>query len=85
MSFCVYCRYLINYAPFDCFYKLCKFSPMKLIISVLNEFWRAHNVYYAMLFALKHFPGSTILVCIIGVLKGEAHNIGSCNLCTSIY
>lgn len=64
--------YLINYAPFDCVYKLCKFTPVKLVISLLHEVFRANKVHYSILFALKNFPGSYLLVCAFGVLKGSA-------------
>lgn len=64
--------YLVNYAPFDCVYKFCKFTPIKLIISFLKEIHRANKVHQGILFALKNFPGSYVLVCIFGVLKGSA-------------
>lgn len=66
--------YLVNYAPFDFVYKLCKFTPVKLSISLLKEIHRAHGVHLAILFALKNFPGSYFLVCVFGVLKGSASN-----------
>lgn len=64
--------YLVNYAPFDFVFKLCKFTPVKLIVSFLKEIHRAHKVNHAILFALKNFPGSYFLVCVFGVLKGSA-------------
>jgi len=67
----IYCRYLINYAPFDFVYKLCKFSPIKLVISLLKEIQRTNKVHHGILFALRNFPGSYILVALFGVLKGS--------------
>jgi len=64
--------YLVNYAPFDFVYKLCKFSPIKLVISLLKEIQRTNKVHHGILFALRNFPGSYILVCVFGVLKGSA-------------
>lgn len=64
--------YLINYAPFDFVYKLCKFTPIRLIISLMKEVHRANKVNHGILFALKNFPGSHIVVGVFGVLKGSA-------------
>lgn len=63
-------RYCINYAPFDFVYKLCKFTPFKLIISLMKEVHRANGVHYGILFALKNFSGSHIVVALFGILKG---------------
>lgn len=64
--------YLINYAPFDFVYKICKFLPVRLVISLMKEFQRANKVHHGILFALKNFPGSHIIVCVFGTLKGSA-------------
>jgi hypothetical protein len=64
--------YLINYAPFDFIYKFCKFSPIKLIICLLKEIQRTNKVHHGILFALRNFPGSYILVALFGILKGSA-------------
>lgn len=79
-------RYLVNYAPFDFVYKLCKFTPVKLGISFLKEIHRAHGVHLAILFALKNFPGSYFLVCVFGVLKGRVQSfLVSLILVTNLY
>lgn len=64
--------YCINYAPFDFVYKLCKFTPIKLIISLLKEVQRANSVHHGILFAMKNFSGSHIVVGMFGILKGSA-------------
>jgi hypothetical protein len=64
--------YCINYAPFDFVYKLCKFGPIKAVISLMKEVRRANSVHYGILFALKNFPGSHVIVAIFGILKGSA-------------
>jgi type IV secretory pathway VirB3-like protein len=64
--------YLINYAPFDFVYKLCKFAPVRFVISMMKEVQRANRINHGVLFALKNFPGSHIVVGVFGVLKGSA-------------
>lgn len=64
--------YCINYAPFDFVYKLCKFMPIRIVISILKEVQRANKVHHGVLFALKNFPGSHIVVGLFGILKGSA-------------
>ena len=66
------CRYCINYAPFDFVYKLCKFMPIRIVISILKEVQRANKVHHGVLFALKNFPGSHIVVGLFGILKGSS-------------
>ena len=64
-------RYCINYSPFDFVFKLCKFMPIRLVISVLKEVQRANKVHHGILFALKNFAGSHFVVGIFGILKGQ--------------
>ena len=65
-----YGRYCINYAPFDFVYKLCKFMPVKLVIALLKEVQRTNKVHHGIVFALKNFSGSHIVVGVFGILKG---------------
>lgn len=64
-------RYLVNYSPFDVIYKFCKFGPIKLIIFVLKEIQRTNKVHHAIGYAAKLFPGSYLVIVMIGVAKGE--------------
>jgi len=64
--------YLINYSPFDLVYKIAKFLPFKLIIYCLKEVQRANKVHHGVLYAMKLYPGSYLIIAIIGVVKGAA-------------
>ena len=64
-------RYLINYSPFDLVYKICKFLPFKLFIYCLKEVQRANKIHHGVLYAMKLYPGSYVIIGIIGVVKGE--------------
>lgn len=65
--------YLINYTPFDLVYKLCKFLPVKILIYSLKEVQRANKVHHGVIFAMKSYPGSYPVICLIGVLKGAGY------------
>jgi len=69
-KYAVLCRYCINYAPFDFVYKLCKFMPIRLVISILKECQRANKVHHGVAFAIQNFPGSHLVVGVFGILKG---------------
>lgn len=64
-------RYLVNYSPFDLVYKLSKFLPFKLTIACLKEIQRAHKIQHGVQYAMKLYPGSYVIIGIIGVLKGK--------------
>ncbi len=65
------CRYLVNYSPFDVVYKACKFGPIKLALFVMKEIQRTNKVHHGVAYAAKLFPGSYLVIVIIGVVKGE--------------
>lgn len=65
--------YAINYAPFDIVYKICKLLPVKVIIYTLKEVQRANKVQHGIHYALKVFPHSYVVMCIVGVLKGAGY------------
>jgi hypothetical protein len=65
--------YAVNYAPFDIFYKLCKILPVKVIIYSLKEVQRANKVQHGIHYALKAFPHSYVVMCVVGVLKGAGY------------
>lgn len=72
-------RYLIFYSPFDIVYKLAKFFPFKLVLSVMKEVQRAHKVHSGVLHAAKVYPNAYLIMIIIGTAKGE-HSL----VCTSM-
>ena len=48
--------------------------PIRLVICILKEVQRANKVHYGVLFAMKNFPGSHIVVAAFGILKGISLN-----------
>jgi len=65
--------YAINYTPFDIFYKVCKFLPVKVVIYCFKEVQRANKVHHGVSFAIKHYPHSYPVICLIGVIKGAGY------------
>jgi hypothetical protein len=65
--------YLVNYSPFDVVYKLCKFGPLKLVIYCMKEVQRANKVHHGVVWAMKAYPGSYVIVAIVGVIKGAGY------------
>jgi len=65
--------YLINYAPFDCFYKVVKIPPIKIVIYCMKEVQRAHKVHHGVHHAMKLFPGSYHIIVAVGVIKGAGY------------
>jgi len=66
----VYCRYVINYSPFDVVYKLCKFAPVRLLARALDQVHVAHHIHHGVNYALKHYTAAYIIAVVIGVAKG---------------
>lgn len=64
-------RYLVFYSPFDIVYKVCKFLPVKLVLSSLKEVYRCKKVHDGVVHAAKIFPNSYLIMVIIGAVKGE--------------
>lgn len=62
--------YLVNYSPFDLVYKIIKLSPIKLFVYCMKEIQRTNKIYHGVMFASKAFPGSYMVIAIIGVVKG---------------
>lgn len=65
--------YLVNYSPFDLAYKLVRFLPFKLVIYCMKEVQRANKVHHGVLYAMKLFPGSYLIIVLIGVVKGAGY------------
>ncbi|XP_074640900.1 trimeric intracellular cation channel type 1B.1-like isoform X3 [Tubulanus polymorphus] len=62
--------YVINYSPFDLAYKISHFLPVKICIYILKEIQRTRKIYEGIIIASKLYPGSYIIIAIIGVVKG---------------
>ena len=46
-------------------------KPVKVVIYTLKEVQRANKVSHGVEWAMKLFPGSYFVVCVIGVVKGK--------------
>ncbi|XP_074640901.1 trimeric intracellular cation channel type 1B.1-like isoform X4 [Tubulanus polymorphus] len=65
--------YVINYSPFDLAYKISHFLPVKICIYILKEIQRTRKIYEGIIIASKLYPGSYIIIAIIGVVKGSGY------------
>jgi len=63
--------YIIFYCPFDIGYKVAKFLPIKLVLSVMKEIYRCKKVYDGVTHAAKLYPNAYLIMIIIGTLKGN--------------
>lgn len=63
--------YLTFYTPFDCGYKLCKFLPVKVILSLMKEIVRVRKVHDGVVHAAKVYPNGYLIMMIIGTTKGN--------------
>ncbi len=58
------------FSPFDVFYKLVKFLPIKIALSVMKEVVRVRKVYDGVAHALHVYPNSYVIIILCGALKG---------------
>lgn len=63
--------YLIFYSPFDVVYKICKFLPIKVVLSALKEVIRCKKVHDGVIHAAKLYPNSYLIMIMIGTIKGN--------------
>jgi hypothetical protein len=61
---------LVFFSPFDVFYKFIKFTPVKVVISVMKEVLRVRKVYDGVAHALHIYPNSYVIVVLVGCMKG---------------
>jgi len=61
---------LVFYSPFDIFYKIVKFLPIKIALCALKETQRARKIYDGVLHANHVFPNAYIILVLIGSVKG---------------
>ena len=66
-------RYLLNYSPFDLVYKIVRFTPIRLVISVMKEIQRTSKIHHAVVYAMKLYPNSYIIIGLIGIAKGKKY------------
>ncbi|XP_064626467.1 trimeric intracellular cation channel type 1B.1-like isoform X2 [Lineus longissimus] len=64
--------YFINYSPFDLVYKIARFLPFKIILYMLKEVQRTKKIFDGVTIAAKLYPGSYIVIVLIGIVKGTA-------------
>lgn len=65
--------YAINYSPFDLIYKLCKFPPLRVILSCMKQIQTVDKVHHGVSYTLKKHPGTYVIPCLIGVTKGAGY------------
>ncbi|XP_074598637.1 trimeric intracellular cation channel type 1B.1-like isoform X2 [Brevipalpus obovatus] len=63
--------YMIFYSPFDIIYKICKFAPIKIVISAMKEVIRCKKIHDGVVSASKIYPNSYLIMTIIGTVKGN--------------
>lgn len=66
--------YVINYCPFDLVYKVCKLPPFRILIYSMKQIQAVDKVHHGVTYAVKKFPGSYMVPCVIGVAKGAGYN-----------
>lgn len=65
------CWYLVFFSPFDAFYKLVKFLPVKIVLSVAKELQRVRKIQDGVVHASHIYPDGYIVIVLIGALKGS--------------
>ncbi len=63
-------RYLVFFSPFDLFYKLVKFLPIKIALSMGKELQRTRKIYDGVQHALHLYPNSYVIIIVVGAMKG---------------
>lgn len=65
--------YLIFHSPLDVVYKLCTFTPVISILTIMKEILRCHKVRAGVILATKLHPGSYFTIIVIGTVKGNGY------------
>lgn len=63
--------YLVFYSPFDLVYRALNFTPIKTIVSCMNEVHNCKAIYQGIVHASKVFPDSYVIMAFIGIVKGN--------------
>jgi len=66
-----FCWYLVFFSPFDLVYKLIKFLPIKIVLSVCKELQRSRKILDGVHHASHLYPNSYIIIVLVGALKGS--------------
>lgn len=67
--------YLVFYSPFDIVYKLAKFTPFKVLLSVMKECQRVYKINHGVLYATKLYPNAHLIHVLVGTAKGAGSGI----------
>ncbi|KFD58616.1 hypothetical protein M514_00309 [Trichuris suis] len=67
--------YLIFYSPFDICYRMIKFFPVKLLVTMAKEVQRTNKVYSGVVHVMKLYPNSYLVMVLIGTAKGAGAGI----------
>lgn len=59
------------YSPFDIFYKIIKFLPIKIVLCGLKEVQRTRKIFDGVNHAQHLVPNAYIIIVIIGAIKGS--------------
>lgn len=62
--------YLVFFSPFDLFYKVVKFLPVKMVLSACKELQRTRKIYDGVLHGLHLYPNSYVIIVAAGAMKG---------------
>ena len=63
-------RYLLNYLPFSLAYKACNLLPIKLVIVILREVYRARQIHTGFVYASTKYPNSMFIIGLYAVTLG---------------
>jgi len=63
--------YVIHYSPFDVGYKVAKFLPIKVALSIMKEVYRVKKINDGVTHAAKLYPTAYLVMIIIGTIKGN--------------
>ena len=61
---------MVFFSPFDIFYKLVKFTPIKIVLYASKELQRSRKIYDGVGHALHLYPNAYIIIVLVGALKG---------------
>ena len=70
LNCCLLYRYLLNYLPFSLAYKACNLLPIKLVIVILREVYRARQIHTGFVYASTKYPNSMFIVGLYAITLG---------------
>lgn len=69
--------YLVNYSPFDFMYKACQTPLLSIFLLMLGEIQRVFKIYETVSDANKMYPGNSIIMTTLAVLRGGGDSFQS--------